>query len=66
MGRILVSDYRRHIEWEEVEFFPAVTANLLPGDWQEVAPRFANASDPLARNPVDQRYRALFIAIESS
>lgn len=62
-GRTLIRDYRRHLDWEETNFFPAVTNHLLTEDWQAIASRFADAADPLAPNSVDQRYRALFSAI---
>ncbi|MBL28253.1 MAG: hypothetical protein CMM50_11980 [Rhodospirillaceae bacterium] len=64
MGRILVDDYRRHLDWEEANFFPALRGHLLPEDWREIAPRFADASDPLTQSPIDQRYRILFSALD--
>jgi len=63
LGRTLLRDYRSHLDWEEANFFPVVMDNLLPEDWQEIAPHFAEGADPLTQNPVDQRYRALFSAI---
>lgn len=63
MGRALVSEYRQHLDWEEVNFFPAIANSLSPEDWAEIAPRFAQSNDPLAQNSVDQRYRPLFMAI---
>lgn len=63
-GRVLVDDYRRHLDWEEAHFFPALRGHLLPEDWQEIAPLFADASDPLTQNPIDQRYRVLFSALD--
>lgn len=65
-GRTLVSDYYRHLDWEEANFFPAATNHLLPEDWQAIAARFVDATDPLAGNSVDRRYRALFRAIGNS
>lgn len=62
-GRGLLENYRRHLDWEEANFFPALAAHLWPEDWREIQPRFAAGDDPLAGNPVDQRYRALFGAI---
>lgn len=65
-GRKLVSDYHRHLDWEEANFFPAVTDHLLPQDWRTIAVRFADAADPLADNLIDHRYRALVQAMDDS
>lgn len=65
-SQMLVRDYCDHLDWEEASFFPAVIDHLLPEDWQAVTRRFADTADPLASNPVDQRYQALFRAIEAS
>jgi len=62
-GTELVDAYHRHLDWEESHFFPRVTEHLLPEDWREIAPRFADAGDPLAEQPTDHRYTALFGAI---
>lgn len=64
MGRILVDDYRRHLDWEEINFFPALVDHLLPEDWREIAPPFADAADPLTLSPIDQRYRVLFNVLD--
>lgn len=66
MGRTLIGNYRSHLDWEECSFFPVVTAHLSFEDWQDIAKRFADAADPLADNPVDRRYRALFRAIDDA
>lgn len=63
-GQALVRDYRRHLDWEEANFFPAVTKYLTANDFEQAESLFADSSDPLAKNPVDTRYRALFIALE--
>lgn len=62
-GRTLLHDYDQHLDWEETHFFPVVTEKLRPEDWREIAPRFADAVDPLAASPIDDRYQALFTAI---
>ncbi|MCB1436974.1 MAG: hemerythrin domain-containing protein [Rhodobiaceae bacterium] len=59
----LLAAYRAHLEWEETHFFPAAEAALTAADWQAVSARFAAPDDPLAANPVDKRYSALFRAI---
>ncbi len=66
MGQTLVSDYHRHLNWEEANFFPAVMDHLRSEDWRTITPRFADVTDPLSGNPVDHRYRALFRAIADS
>ena len=60
---VLLAAYRAHLEWEETHFFPAAEAALTAADWQAVSARFAAPDDPLAANPVDKRYSALFRAI---
>ncbi|MCF8470363.1 MAG: hemerythrin domain-containing protein [Parvibaculum sp.] len=62
-GRSLLRDYRWHLDWEDTNFFPVLRNNLLPEDFQQIAERFADITDPLAKNPVDPRYRALLGAV---
>ena len=62
-GRALALAYDQHLEWEETNFFPVIDAVLLPEDWQKMTDESNNPVDPLAANPVDHRYRALFSAI---
>jgi hemerythrin-like domain-containing protein len=62
-ARNLAGAYHLHLAWEEAHFFPAVEKALRPEDWAAIDARFAAADDPLATNPVDERYRPLFGAI---
>jgi len=62
-ARKLAEAYHLHLAWEEAHFFPVVEKALRPEDWAAIDARFAAADDPLATNPVDERYRPLFGAI---
>ena len=63
-GRALMREYRRHLNWEESEFFPAISKHFSAADFEEAEALFADSSDPLSKNTLDDRYRALFIALE--
>lgn len=58
----MCSFYDEHLAWEEENFFPTAERTLLQDDWNRVAEDF-KAVDPLDSNPVDDHYRALFLAI---
>jgi len=58
--------YRAHIQAEETQLLPVVQAAMQPSDWVEVAAAVQAKAhdDPLFGPQVEQRFRALRLAIE--
>jgi hemerythrin-like domain-containing protein len=61
-GRSMCTCYYQHLEWEEANFFPVLERTLFDEDWNKIEEDF-KAVDPLDSSPVDDHYRALFLAI---
>src|SRR5690606_35644840 len=64
LGRRLIGDYHRHLDWEEANFFPVLADLLTSDDWRDVTSRYLDVGDPMTEVPVDPRYRALSDAID--
>jgi hemerythrin-like domain-containing protein len=59
-GRAYVDGFRRHMDLEYREVFPAAQRALTQHDWDDIDAAFAaGESDPLAAERLDQRYAAL-------
>lgn len=54
---------RRHMQMEEVVFFPAAQRALSDEDWQTVDEKVFSKTDPLFDDQADQRYESLRKAI---
>ena len=49
----------RHLEMEEMMFFPAALKALTPEDWAELEAKMTDEDDPLFGRNVGERYKAL-------
>lgn len=55
----LAIDYRRHLEMEELHFFPTVAAKLDRRDWDLIDFQMFDQKDPLYDEGTDSRFREL-------
>ena len=51
--------YRRHIEMEDTDFFPAALKALSEEDWAEIDAQVSDREDPLFGAKVEKRFAAL-------
>lgn len=51
--------YRRHIEMEEGQFFPAAVKALTPEDWRDIEAELNERQDPLFGQQPEERFVAL-------
>ncbi len=59
MAEAFIKTYRRHIETEEREVFPAAEAALSAEDWTEIAARLADHENPLLAESEERRFATL-------
>lgn len=62
-GRDYVAFYRRHIDQEEMVFFPTALESLSEEDWAEIDARAGNPADPLFGPAAEARFAALRNAV---
>ena len=58
-GRDFLRAYRRHMEMEEVAFFPLAEKHLTTEDWNVVDREIEQMVDPLFGGRVEERYKVL-------
>jgi hemerythrin-like domain-containing protein len=59
MARAFLDYYRQHIDQEESLFFPDAERMLGPEEWAEIEAQVSDPTDPLHRETVSLRLRAL-------
>ena len=59
LGRSFLARYRRHIDIEEGEIFPAAHEHLTQEDWEKIEVAASSPPDPLFGDHVRDAYRAL-------
>ena len=64
-GRELSAAYRRHLDWEEANFFPLAVEGLELPDWEVMRAEAAEAAAAVDPGRVRARFPALFGAIEA-
>jgi len=58
-GRDYIASFRRHIDKEETEIFPAAARVLGAADWTAIGAAVAHRDDPLFGKTTEKRYAAL-------
>lgn len=66
LGLRLICEYRNHLDWEEIQFFPAISAFLSEGDFSIIEQRFRTDVLDMWASMADRRYRAVFDALEGA
>ena len=55
----ILRDYRRHMEMEELHFFPLAETTLTPEDWGVVDREVEQMVDPMFGGSVEERFKVL-------
>jgi hemerythrin-like domain-containing protein len=55
-GRALIDSERRHMSWEEKNFFQLAERVLLPEDWRAIEAHLRSFLDPLQSVPHEERF----------